>query len=157
MKNREELVARHSPHLFQATLFRLTPEEFIAEAFVSADEMVTWHRRGWLSFDPNTLLEYDQKEHAEVMFIRGLARSGLSDALIGRMLCGLERPYCYDSSATFFSFADNRWISLPPTEEPADVTIEYLNALVEAKDWDTIRELQATISKALEDAEDVNQ
>lgn len=85
--------------------------------FVSADEMGTWHRKGWLSFNPLTLAQYDEKERIEVQFIKGLTRSGLSDAMINRMLSSLEKPYCYDPSTTFFSFVENRWISLPPEQD----------------------------------------
>jgi hypothetical protein len=138
-------------------LFPPTQEEFIAEMFVSADEMGSWYRKGWLSFDPLTLANYDEQERVEVLFIKGLTRSGLSDAMIDRMLSGLKKPYCYDPSTTFFSFVENRWISLPPEQDRADVTSEYLDGLVEAQDWDALRELQNRISQALEDAEAANE
>ena len=153
----EELAPQHSGALCQATLFPSTPEQFIAEAFVSADEMGSWHRKGWLSFDPLAVAQYDEKERVEVLFIKGLARSGLSDAMIDRMLSSLEKPYCYGPSTTFFSFVENRWISLPPERDQADVTSEYLDELIETQDWDSLRELQGKISQALEDAEDTDE
>jgi hypothetical protein len=122
--------------------------------YASADEMGSWHRKGWLSFDPAAIAEYDDKERVEVQFIKGLARSGLSDPMIDRLLSGLTKPYCYDPSTTFFSFVENRWISLPPEREQADVTIEYLDELIETQDWDSLRELLAKITEAIEDAED---
>jgi hypothetical protein len=149
-----ELAPRHSAALYQGTLFPSAQEQFIAEAFVSADEMGSWHRKGWLSFDPLTVAHYDEKERVEVLFISGLARSGLSDAMIDRMLSGMEKPYCYDPSTTFFSFVENRWISLPPERDQADVTSEYLDELIETRNWDLLRELQGKISQALEDSEE---
>jgi hypothetical protein len=153
----EELAPQHSGALYQATLFPSAPEHFIAEAFVSADEMGAWHRNGWLSFDPLTVAQYDEKERVEVLFIKGLARSGLSDAMIDRTLSSLDKPYCYGPSTTFFSFAENRWISLPPERDQADVTSEYLDELIETQDWDSLRELHGKISQALEDSEDTNE
>lgn len=157
MTRNEELAPRHSGALYQATLFPSTHEQFIAEAFVSADEMGSWHRKGWLSFDPLTLAQYDEKDRVEVLFIKGLTRSGLSDAMIDRILSSLEKPYCYNPSTTFFSFVENRWISLPPERDQADVTSEYLDELIETQDWDSLRERQGKISQALEDAEAANE
>jgi hypothetical protein len=120
--------------------------------FVSADEMGSWHDKGWLSFDPKTLTEYCQKERVEVLFIKGLTRSGLSDALISRTLSSLEKPYCYDPSTTFFSFVDDIWISLPPEPDAKDMTSKYLAELVESQDWDALRKLQSEVGEALEAA-----
>jgi hypothetical protein len=123
---------------------------------MSADEMGSWHRQGWLSFNPSILARYDEKERVEVQFIRGLTRSGLSDAMSNRMLSGLEKPYCYDPSTTFFSFVENRWIGAALERDPADVTSTHIDDLVENQDWDALRELQNRISLALENAEAAN-
>jgi len=128
-----------------------TREEFIADMSVSADQMGSWHRKEWLSFNPLTLADYEEKERFEVIFIRGLTRSGLSDAMINGMLSSLEKPYCYDPSKPFFPFVENRWISLPE-QDPADVTNKYVDELVETQDWDALRELRKKISQALENA-----
>lgn len=65
---------------------------------------------------------------------------------------GLQRPYCYDSDTTFFSFVQDRWISLPPERDLADVTAEYVDGLAGTEDWDALRELQTRIIVALEGA-----
>jgi hypothetical protein len=154
MTRTERLAPSHSRCLCQGSLFPSIPEQFVTEMYVSADEMGSWHRRGWLSFDPPAIAEYDDKERVEVQFIKGLARSGLSDLMIDRIVSGLAKPYCYDPSTTFYSFVENRWISLPPEADQADVTIEYLGELIETQDWNSLRQLQGKISRALEDAED---
>jgi hypothetical protein len=51
---------QHSWALCQTSLFTSTQEEFIADMSVSADEMGSWHRKGWLSFDPLTLAQIKQ-------------------------------------------------------------------------------------------------
>jgi len=153
----ETLAPSHSRSLYQGSLFPCIPEQFVAEMYASADEMGSWHRKGWLSFDPAAIAEYDDKERVEVQFIKGLARSGLSDPMIDRLHSGLVKPYCYDSSTTFFSFVENHWISLSPERDQADVTIEYLDELIETQDWNSLRQLQSKISRALEDAEDTDE
>jgi len=115
--------------------------------------MISWHRKGWLSFDPSATAEYSEKERVEVLFIKGLAHSGISDAMIHRLLsASLESPYCYDPSTTFFSFVLNRWITLPPELDPLDVTAEYIDGLAAAEDWEALRELRNRIAAALEGA-----
>lgn len=155
MTRNEELAPRHLSA--QLSLFPSTREQFIAEMFVSADEMGLWHRKGWLSFDPLTVDRYDEQERVEVLFIKGLTCSGLSDAMIIRILSSLKKPFCYDPSTTFFSFAENRWISLPPERDQVDVTNEYLNDRIDAEDWDALRIMQNKISQALKDPEDTNE
>jgi hypothetical protein len=157
MRRSEELLPRHASGIWQQSLFPSTQEQFSAETFVSADEMGAWKRKDWLSFDPLAIARYDQKERVEVLFIKGMTRSGLSDAMIDRLLSGLEKPYCYDPSTTFFSFLENRWISLPPEQDPAEVAKIYLDELVDTQDWDTLREMQSRISQALEDSEAINE
>src|SRR5438552_1468778 len=145
----DDLAPRHCGALYQEALFISTLEEFIAEISVSEDELCSWHRKRWLSFNILTLAQYDEREHVEVHFIKGLARSGLSDAMMSRMLSSLEKPYCYDPSKTFFSFVENRWIGLPREQDHADVVIDYLHELVETQDWRALRELRTKISLAL--------
>ena len=148
--NKEELAPRHSSD--QMSLFSLTLEEFSAEMFVATEEMELWHRKGWLSFDPVAVDRYDIPERVEVLFIKGIARSDFSDAMIGRILQSLEKPYRYDPAETFFSFLENRWIGLP-IPDPADITARYLTELSEDEDWDTLQALQVRISSSLESAE----
>ncbi len=157
MTSTEELAPQHSGALNQPTLFRSTQEELVAETFVSADELGSWHAKGWLSFNLRGLPECDAKERIEVLFIKALARSGLSDAMINRTLSGLEKPYCYDPSTTFFSFLENRWITLPPEPDPADVASEYLEGLVKDQDWGGLRKLRNKILQALEHTEDTDE
>ena len=151
---RNTLHPRNLSDMSQGWLFTSTSEEFVVEMSVSCDEMASWQRKGWLSFDPTALIEYSQPERIEVLFIKGLTRSGLSDALINRTLASLEKPYCYDPDKTFYSFLENCWISLPLRADPADITSDYITELAEAEKWDALRELQGRISEALEAVED---
>jgi len=155
MTRNEEFAPQHSSALSQGGLSHSSPDEFVAGMFVSVDEMRSWHHKGWLSFDPPTMVAYHERELVEVQFVKGIARCGLSDAMINRMLSGLAKPYCYDSSTTFFSFEEDRWISLPAHSKPADVTNEYIDRLIADRQLDRLRKLQNRISQALEESEGV--
>ena len=148
----DNLAARHSWGLHQSSLFTSSLDEFEAETGVSADEMDVWRKKDWLSFSPHKVPEFDERERVEVAFISGLARSGLSDAMVARLLDPLPKPYCYDPATTFYSFRDRRWISLPPEPEPATVTNEYLDSLIEDKDWDSLHDLRDRLTQVLTDA-----
>ena len=135
MKNYQQYLSpRHALALFQPTLFRMTPEEFTANTSVSLDEMKFWNEKGWLSFDPYTINEFDERERLEVLFIKALAHSGLSYAMINNLLLGLKKPFCYDPEETFFSFAKESWITLPKDE----IVREGANAFVRNEVWDEL-------------------
>lgn len=115
--------------------------------------MNLWCSKGWLSFGPSTIKKYDENERIEVMFIRALARFGLSDAMVNRLLSGLDKPYCYDPGTTFFSFMQESWVTLPPKSDPQDVVSEGIEALIENDEWDELSSLMDRISEVIEQSE----
>lgn len=146
--------AEQIPLCLQETLFFKTQDEFIASVLVSADQMLSWYKKGWLSFDLNDTTLFDDEERAEVLFIKKLASSGLSDAYIDRLLgAGLDRPYRYDPDETFFSFADFRWVRLkyiPQVDSISPSAVEeYVDELVSGEDWESLIQLRATIQSAI--------
>lgn len=145
------LAPRYSWGLHQSSLFMSSLAEFEAETGVSADEMDVWREKGWLSFSPHKVPKFDERERVEVVFISGLARSGLSDAMVTRLLDPLPKPYCYDPATTFYSFLDRGWVSLPPEPEPAKVTDDYIESLIEEKDWASLHDLRERITQVLTD------
>jgi len=147
------LSPRHSEAMHQRTFFTQSPDEFLTEIGVSFDEMNHWRAKGWLSFDPDTIKKYDETERIEVMFIKALARFGLSDAMVNRLLSGLDKPYCYDPRTTFFSFMQDSWITLPPNPDPKDTVSEGIEALIENEEWDELRSLMDRISEVTEQSE----
>ena len=136
--------------MYQPSLFRATREEIAARTSICIDEMETWHRKGWLSFDPVEVSGCDQKEETEVWFIKGLAPSGLSDAMISRILADLEEPYFYEPLQTFYSFCEGKWIGLPPQSAPENMAEEAIEELIADENWSRLRRLSARISEALE-------
>jgi hypothetical protein len=139
MKNYQQYLSpRHALALFQPTLFRMTPEEFTANTSVSLDEMKLWNEKGWLSFDPYTIDEYDERERLEVLFIKALAHSGLNYAMINNLLFGLKKPFCYDPEETFFSFAKESWITLPKETGDVEMAREGISAFARNAEWDEL-------------------
>lgn len=104
----------------QLDLFPRDRDEVLAAAGVSLDDLARWRERGWISFDAKALGALDAPLIAEVAFIRNLARSGLPDALIGRLLQELEPPYRYDPTRTAYSFAYG-WVQPPPVADDDEV------------------------------------
>ena len=151
MKNdRDFLSPRHSLVLNQPTLFRMSTDEFTAHTGVSLDEMNQWNEKGWLSFDPDMIKNYDERERLEVRFIKALARYGLGYAMIDRLLSGLKKPYCYDPETTFYSFAKEAWITLPKEPDRAETAHEGIEALIENEAWDELAALKERISEVIE-------
>ena len=145
------LLPIHSEALHQLTFFKQSPDEFLVERGVSIDEMNRWHENGWLSFDPATIQEYDEKESIEVLFIKAVVRFGISDAMVNRLFSRLDKPYCYDPKITFFSFEQDSWITLPPKSDPKDTVSEGIEALIENEEWEELRSLMDRISEVIEE------
>jgi hypothetical protein len=95
------------------TLFQTNLEHLVAETHVSADEMRDWNKAGLLSFWPEHRAEYEEAHVAEVRFIASLMRSGLSRAMVSKMLRTLPRPYRYDPERTSYNFATREWQHIP--------------------------------------------
>ena len=104
----------------QLDLFTRSRDELLAKAKVSLDELARWRTKGWLSFDAAELGELAEPLCSEVVFIRNLARSGLSDEQIGQLLSELEPPYSYQPTRTAYSFAFG-WVQPPPVLDYREV------------------------------------
>src|SRR5688572_18431709 len=87
------LVRPYPDLLGQAYLFLQSTDEALAELKVSRDEVRHWQSKNWISFDIDALSKVDDPLICEIRFVRNLARSGLSDALINQFLKGLPTPY----------------------------------------------------------------
>jgi DNA-binding transcriptional MerR regulator len=144
-----DFAPRHSPAILQLSLFKATRDEFVAKTTVSPDEMRRWHTNGWISIDPAEQRHYDEKDVIEVEFIKGLARSGLSDAMIDRVLSSLEKPYCYEPRDTFYSFCEGIWFGPPRQPPPEKMAEESIEELIAGEEWPALRRLSARLSNAL--------
>lgn len=139
----------------QLTLFLISAEEALADATVSRDDVERWCAAGWLSPKLLTASGYDQPDLFELAFVRDLARSGLSDAQIGRLLSQLPQPYSYDSTRVAYSFHYG-WVELPlfySEKEVKGMIDDFLEEwVVETAEQNPPRlvELQRLIEKTLD-------
>ena len=111
--------------------------------------MKRWHEKGWLSFEPASIEEYDEPQWVEVEFVKPIVRSGLSDDWIDTFLSKLEMPYCYNSRRTFYSFADQAWKTIPTIPEPEETVDEYLQGLADDENWDALLEMAERVNDLL--------
>lgn len=119
----------------QTDLFPTPRDQMLALIGVSIDEVERWRSFGWISFDVRDVPNLDGGRTAEICFIRNLARSGLGDLQINRLLAELEPPYTYSPLETAYSFAYG-WVRLPPplTELERDEDVEHhLDAWLQRK------------------------
>lgn len=131
----------------------------MALAGVSIDEIERWRSLGWISFDVREIASLDSGGIAEITFVRNLARSGLSDLQINRLLSELPPPYRYDPVRTAYSFALG-WVRQPVpldeltlgefVEESLDIWVEQRILLGEL---DVLRRVWARMAAALARAE----
>lgn len=111
----------------QKTLFPQKRIEFLSKARVSESDLARWLAAGWLSSTYGDLDELDEPETCEILFIRNLARSGLSEDDVERLLMGLDKPYSYHPTRTAYSFAIG-WVASP---RPGDVDEAFQIGVIE--------------------------
>jgi len=143
---------KHDPALGERTLFPFKNlEAFEIETGVSRDEMSRWADKGWLSFEPASVEEYDEPQWGEVEFVKPVVRSGLSDEWIDTLLSKLESPFCYNSKRTFYSFTDQSWKTVPTIPEPEETVDEYLQGLADDEHWDALLDIAERVNGLLGD------
>jgi len=108
----------------QLDLFPHETARDLARAGVSPDDVARWKAIGWLSPDTAAGQTMHTPEFYEVVFVRSIARSGLSDQQITTLLDELPKPYCYDPLLVAYSFALG-WVQRPP-----DLTYDDIDGLL---------------------------
>lgn len=113
----------------QHTLFGTDTERSLAAAGVSADDANHWFELGWLSFMPAFIDAIDEPVWHELLFIRDVAASGMSEDAVTALLKQLPRPCVYDPYRVAFSFRFG-WVQLPTrpqtTPDPSRWTPEVV-------------------------------
>lgn len=97
---------------FQANLFPLNRDEFLKQVNTEIGQLKKWYEHNFLSFNPEEVKEFYDKELIEAIFIKGLFNSGLSFERISFMLGKLDKPYVYSFDQIFWHFAKEEWISI---------------------------------------------
>ena len=138
----------------QPCLFRSPFQKALVKMHISADEVARWHVRGWLSFgikDTCELDDFDDPRVSELIIIRDVLRSGLSDAQIECLLDGLPRPISMDPDRLAYSF-HHGWVEAIPAEEPKPEVVieECLGSWLEDGDRERLVELRDRIEQMIE-------
>lgn len=138
---------------WQRCLFTSRFEDVLVRLQISADDVVRWHAKGWLSFDGQNITEVDDfndPREWELIVVRDIVRSGLSDAQIESVFSRLPKPYALDPSRLVFSFRHGWVAAVPPQEpDPDEIIAENLDSWLEDCDEDRLRQLQIRIDGLL--------
>lgn len=110
------------------------------------------HADGWLSFDPEKASALNEPQEHELRFVGSLVTGGCDDAMLARLLAGLEKPYCYRPDSVYYDWASQSWRPLPtPPEEPDpdQVLDDWLSALAEDDDLATLQDIQERVAATI--------
>lgn len=91
---------------------RLSRAEVLARAEVTEKEVQYWHGNKWLSDAAAKNPRLSPLRACEIAFVRDLARSGLGESQISRLLLTLPAPYVYDPDRMAYSFRYG-WVMVP--------------------------------------------
>jgi hypothetical protein len=142
----------------QESLFKLSLETALAREKVSPDELNRWHAQRWISFAfvPMELNDPDDQKILELVFVRDVVRSGLSDAQITQLLADCPKPHSFDPDRTAFSFRYGLVQAVPPVEpeEPATVIETNLDDWIQECDKDRLTQLRDQILERLKEIGD---
>ena len=140
-------------HSSQGILFPSSPRNICEVLGLNWWAAVKLHADGWLSFNPESLPSLDERQEIELRFVGALVAAGCDDAMLHRLLDGLEKPFCYRPDRVFYDWNAHRWCLLPePQTQPEAVFSDWLESLVAEGDMGRLEELKDQITEALESA-----
>ncbi len=130
----------------QMSLFQIRLKDMLARLRVSTDTIAKWHAEGWVSINGSediVLNESDDPRVFEILFVRDVVRSGLSEAQIKYIFSMLPKPFAFNPKTITFSFKYG-WVEVMPPKDPTTHIEEVLEAelsrdgpsrLEELRDW----------------------
>ena len=132
----------------------------LARIGVSVDDVRRWHGSGWLSFDEklaDELDEFDDPRVWEILIVRDVVRSCLTDAQIEVLFSKLPKPFAFYPDSLAYSFRHGWVCVIPPVEipepsevEPSEVIEEYIDGWIDDCDLETLERLRDQITEALQ-------
>lgn len=151
---------RPTPQLgVQPTLFPEDIHDVLARLKVSPDELGRWHQLEWMSFDATSAERLEPAQFDELVFVRDVVRSGLSDAVLRILFEQLPRPLAADPDRITYSFTHG-WVQPVLTSEPdpgelVDANVDaWFEQLAEEGQMGRLIELRARIEQLLVSAGD---
>lgn len=137
-------------HDCQEMLFPSVPREICETLGLNWWAAVKLHTDGWLSFSPEALPTLDERQEVELRFVGSLVAAGCDDAMLHRLLDGLEKPFCYRPDRVFFDWTARSWRLLPkPLDNAEEVFSDWLNSLEEDGDVSSLEDIKERATDAV--------
>lgn len=134
-----------------------TFDEHLFELRVSEDDLDRWRRNGWIEFhEPPHCPTTEHPLIRRIEFVRDLARSGLHDSHVTRLLAALGAGGAPDIARVAFSFRYG-WVEVVEVEDSeiieewlaAGGEDEVLDAWIETAEPDLLEEMRRRIEEEL--------
>lgn len=137
-------------HACQEMLFPSLPREICESLGLNWWAAVKLHTDGWLSFNPESLPALDERQEVELRFVGALVADGCDDAMLHRLLDGLEKPLCYRPDRIYYDWSARSWRPLPkPLDNAEEVFSGWLDALEKEGDLSTLEDIQERAANAI--------
>ena len=112
--------------ILHSTLFKTSKKEVLENYKVSETEASKWYKLNYLSFDFDTLDEFEESQFIEIIFINKLINSCKNDAFFNYLLSKLQKPYSYNYNKIYFDIFEDEWKELPLVTEISDYSFEEI-------------------------------
>jgi hypothetical protein len=112
--------------ILHSTLFKTSKKEVLENYKVSETEASKWYKLNYLSFDFDTLDEFEESQFIEIIFIKKLINSCKNDTFFNYLLSKLQKPYSYNFHKIYFDVFEDEWKELPVIKEISDYSFEEI-------------------------------
>lgn len=112
--------------ILQNTLFKTSKKEVIEYYKVSEKEASKWYKLNYLSFDFDSLDEFEESQFLEINFINKLINSCKNETVFNYLLSKLQKPYSYNYREIYFDVFEDEWKKLPVETEVSDYSFEEI-------------------------------
>ena len=135
--------------ILQSTLFKTSKKEVLENYKVSETEASKWYKLNYLSFDFDSLSEFEESQFLEIIFINKLINSCKNDTFFNYLLSKLQKPYSYNYNKIYFDIFEGEWKELPLVKEISDFSFEKIvdELLDNCKEEDKIEVISDYISQ----------
>lgn len=112
--------------ILQNTLFKTSKKEVIEYYKVSKKEASKWYKLNYLSFDFDSLDEFEESQFLEINFINKLINSCENEAFFNYLLSKLQKPYSYNYHKIYFDVFEDEWKELPIETNICDYSFDEI-------------------------------
>lgn len=135
--------------ILQSALFKTSKKEVLENYKVSETEASKWYKLNYLSFDFDSLGEFEESQFLEIIFINKLINSCKNESFFYYLLSKLQKPYSYNYNKIYFDIFEDEWKELPVEAEISDYSFEKIvdELLDNCKEEDKIEVISDYISE----------